>query len=422
MPETNWAGNLAYRAERVHRPASIDELQALVASTPRLKALGTRHCFNDIADTEGGDQVDVSSLPPLLEIDAGRATARVGAAQRYGDLTAELDGAGFALANLASLPHISVAGAVATATHGSGEAHSALSSAVSAVEMVTADGELRRWSRDGDPAVFPGVVVGIGALGVVTALTLDLVPRFDARQDVFRHLDWDAAVEHFEAIQRSGYSVSMFTNWADDVIDQVWLKNVVDPGTTYRRPDELFGATPATEALSPAARVGHTSENCNDQLGRTGPWYDRLAHFRLDYTPSFGSELQSEYHLARAHTVDAFAALRRLGPVIAPLLIVSEIRTVAADDLWMSPFHDADCVSFHFTWQPRQAEVEAVLPQVEAALAPYDARPHWGKLFHRSGGFETLFPRLADFRDLAAELDPRGVFRNAYLDRVLGPR
>jgi xylitol oxidase len=422
VPGTNWAGNLAYRAERVHRPSSVDELRALVASAPRLKALGTRHCFNDIADTEGGDQVDVSALPPLLEMDTERATALVGAAQRYGDLTAGLDRAGFALGNLASLPHISVAGAVATATHGSGQAHRALSSAVSAVEMVTADGELRRWSRAEDPAVFPGVVVGLGALGVVTSLTLDLVPRFDARQDLFQHLDWDAAVEHFDAIQQAGYSVSLFTNWADDSVDQVWLKNVVDPGTPYDRPDELFGATPAGEALSPAARVGHTAENCNDQLGRTGPWYDRIPHFRLDYTPSFGSELQSEYHLARAHTGPAFAALRRLGPVIAPLLIVSEIRTVAADDLWMSPFHDADCVSFHFTWQPRQAEVEAVLPQVEAALAAYDARPHWGKVFHRSAGFETLFPRLADFRTLAAELDPRGVFRNAYLDRVLGPR
>ena len=414
---TNWAQNLTYRAARRHRPTSVAELQSVVASSTRLKALGTRHCFNDIADTDG-DQVDLSALPPVLEIDSARATARVSAASRYGDIAATLDAAGFAVPNLASLPHISVAGAVATATHGSGERHGCLSTSVSGLELVTADGELRSWSRAGDPDVFPGVVVGLGALGVVTTVTLDLVPRFDARQDLYVRLDWEAALEHFDEIQRAGYSVSLFTNWSSPWVEQVWLKNVAAPG--YEAPAELFGAPAATERLSPVAWSGGTAENCNEQLGVPGPWYDRLPHFRLDFTPSVGLELQTEYFVPRARSAEAITAVRALGERITPLLVVAEIRTIAADDHWMSPVHGTDSVGLHFTWQPRQPEVEALLPDIEAALAPYDAKPHWGKLFHRPAP-DALHPRIDDFRSLVDRLDPRGTFRNDYLDRVLAP-
>ena len=417
MSTTNWAQNLTYRAARRHRPTSVAELQSLVASSTRLKALGTRHCFNDIADTDG-DQVDLSALPPVLEIDSARATAQVSAASRYGDVAATLDAAGFAVPNLASLPHISVAGAVATATHGSGERHGCLSTSVSGLDLVTADGELRSWSRAGDPDVFPGVVVGLGALGVVTTVTLDLVPRFDARQDLYVRLDWEAALEHFDEIQRAGYSVSLFTNWSSPWVEQVWLKNVAAPD--YEAPAELFGAPAATERLSPVAWSGGTAENCNEQLGVPGPWYDRLPHFRLDFTPSVGLELQTEYFVPRARSAEAITAVRALGGRITPLLVVAEIRTVAADDLWMSPTHGTDAVGLHFTWQPRQPEVEALLPDIEAALAPYDAKPHWGKLFHQPAP-DALHPRIDDFRSLVNRLDPRGTFRNDYLDRVLAP-
>ena len=417
MAETNWAQNLTYRAARRHQPTSVAELQTLVASSTRLKALGTRHCFNDIADTDG-DQVDLSALPRVLEIDSARATALVSGSSRYGDIAATLDAAGFAVPNLASLPHISVAGAVATATHGSGERHGCLSTSVSALELVTADGELRSWSRSGDPGVFPGVVVGLGALGVVTTVTLDLVPRFEARQDLYVRLDWEAALEHFDEIQRAGYSVSLFTNWSSPWVEQVWLKNVAAPD--YEAPDELFGAPAATEPLSPVAWSGGTAENCNEQLGVPGPWYDRLPHFRLDFTPSVGLELQTEYFVPRARFAEAITAVRALGERITPLLVVAEIRTIAADDLWMSPMHGTDAIGLHFTWQPRQPEVEAVLPEIEAALAPYDARPHWGKLFHQPAP-DTSHPRIDDFRSLVNRLDPRGTFRNDYLDRALAP-
>ncbi|MET1058965.1 MAG: FAD-binding protein [Nocardioides sp.] len=416
MTATNWAQNLTYRAAHRHRPASVAELQSLVASSRRLKALGTRHCFNDIADVDGA-QVELSGLPPVLEIDSARASARVSAASRYGDIAASLDAAGFAVPNLASLPHISVAGAVATATHGSGEQHGCLSTSVSALELVTADGEVRSYSRADDPEVFPGLVVGLGALGVLTSVTLDLVPRFDARQDLYERLDWDAALEHFDEIQRSGYSVSLFTSWSAPYVEQVWLKNVATPG--FEAPADLFGAPAAMEPLSPVAWSGGTAENCNEQLGRPGPWYDRLPHFRLDFTPSVGLELQTEYFVPRASAAAAIAAVRGLGERITPLLIVAEIRTVAADDLWMSPFHGTDSVGLHFTWQPRQPEVEAVLPDIEAALAPYDAKPHWGKVFHHPAP-DALHARMDDFRSLVAELDPHGTFRNDYLDRVLG--
>jgi xylitol oxidase len=429
----NWAGNYAYGATRVVRPRTVGEVQEVVAGASRLKALGTRHCFNDIADFPGGELISLADLDPVFELDRERHTVTVGAATRYGDLAGPLDAAGYALANLASLPHCSVAGSVATATHGSGERQRNLAAAVSAVELVTADGELRRFTRDGDPAEFGGVVVALGALGVVTRLALDLVPAFRVRQEVYEHLPWTAAAEHFDELQDSAYSVSLFTDWAGASIDQVWLKSRVGqspvPGATADRTPvasdwpvvpgarrDLFGASPAGGQRHPVA--GMPPENCTAQLGVPGPWYDRLPHFRLGFTPSSGAELQTEYLMPRRHALAAFEMLRAMSDRITPLLLVSEIRTVAADEAWLSPCYGTDCVAVHFTWLPRQSEVEALLPVIEERLAPFEARPHWGKLFAGPG---AGYPRLADFRALARRLDPGGTFRSPFVARhVLG--
>ncbi|WP_239153959.1 FAD-binding protein [Amycolatopsis sp. FDAARGOS 1241] len=415
----NWAGNLTYGAAGVLTPRSLDEARELVTGAERVKALGSRHSFNDVADTPGL-LLDLSGLDLPVTIDAAAATVTLGGAARYGDVVRQLDEAGFALENLASLPHITVAGSVATGTHGSGERHPGLAAAVSAVELLTADGSLHSFCR-GD-IDFAGVVVGVGALGVLTRLTLDLVPAFSVRQDVYDALPWPAALAHFDEIQAAGYSVSLFTNWARDVVDQVWLKNRVLrsasggslPGA--EPPGSLFGAVPADGPRHPAHAAGVAAGNTTEQRGVPGPWYDRLPHFRLGFTPSVGAELQTEYFVPRAHAAAAFEALRGIGDRIAELLLVSEIRTVASDDRWLSPTTAGDRVALHFTWLPRQSEVEALLPLIEARLAPFAPRPHWGKLFHGEA-LDLAYPRLPAFRTLATRIDPTGKFRNAFLDR-----
>lgn len=410
--ESNWAGNQAYTAAAVLRPTTVEQLAGMVVDAPRIKPLGTRHCFNDVADSPGGVQVDVSGIDCPIEIDSDAGTVTVGAATRYGDLAEPLDAAGYALANLASLPHCTVAGSVATATHGSGQHNQNLAAAVAGLEMVTAAGEVRTFTRGSNE--FPGVVVGLGALGVVTKVTLDVVPSYQVRQQVFDHLPWDAALDCFDEIQDAAYSVSLFTNWVGDTVDQVWLKNI--EGQSELRSD-FYGASAADGPRHPVP--GMATENTTAQLGAPGPWYDRIPHFRLQFTPSAGDELQTEYFVPRRDAVAALRELRGLAGLVAPLLFVSEIRTVAGDDLWLSMAEGGDRVGLHFTWQPRQAEVEAVLPVIEEVLGQFGARPHWGKLFLGGEWLGDRYPRMGDFRALAGELDPSGKFRNPFLERTV---
>ena len=414
MEERNWAGTHRYRALRLHRPRTVEELQAIVSGAPRVRVLGSRHSFTDIADSD--ELVSLEALAADLAIDRAAGTVSFSGPVRYGDLADALAGEDLALHNLASLPHISVAGAVATATHGSGDGNGNLATAVAALEMVTSDGELVTAAR-GD-ADFDGMVVGVGALGAVTRVTLDVQPAYEVRQRVYEGLAWDALFAHFDAITALGYSVSVFTRWGETT-DQVWVKSVV-ADAPEDAPADLYGARPATVDRHPI--LGIDPENCTPQLGRPGAWSDRLPHFKMGFTPSAGDEIQSEFIVARARAIDAIAAVRALAGRVAPLLQVTEIRTIAADTLWLSPQHGQDTVGIHFTWKPEPDAVARVLVSVEAALAPYGARPHWGKTFlAEADAIAPLYERLPDFRALAGRLDPRGAFRNAWLERhVLG--
>jgi xylitol oxidase len=407
----NWARNYAYRAERVHRPSTLEEVQEIVSRARHVRVLGSRHSFNAIGDSE--ELLSLDGLPADVVIDHAAGTVSFGAALRYGELAAALEPEGLAVHNLASLPHISVAGAVATATHGSGDANGNLATAVAALEIVTSDGEIVTAARgDGD---FDGLVVGLGALGAVTRLTLDVEPAYEVRQRVFENLGWDALFEHFDEIYACGYSVSVFTLWGESCY-QVWVKS---RGDDPAQPD-LFGARAATSNLHPIP--GQDPINCTQQLGTPGPWSDRLPHFRMGFTPSSGEELQSEYLVPRAHAVAAIQALRPLADPMRPLLQGAEIRTVAGDRLWMSGQYGCDTVGIHLTWKREQEAVERLLVDIEAALEPFDARPHWGKVFVAgAAAIGPRYERLGDFTRLAERLDPRGAFRNAWLTRnVLG--
>lgn len=415
-PQKNWAGNFAYTAARLHQPQSVDEVREIVAKSSKVRALGSRHSFNRIADTPE-DLVSTEHLNRVLSLDAKKRTVTVEGGIKYGDLAVYLERAGFALPNLASLPHISVAGAIATATHGSGVSNGNLATSVVGMEIVTANGEVLTCSRKGNGKEFDGMVVALGGLGIVTAVTLEVLPTFTVRQDLYENLPFANLPEQFEAVVNSGYSVSLFTTWRDPIIEQVWLKRQITP-EALETPPTFYGATRATTPLHPIA--GMATENCTEQLGVPGAWHERLPHFRMEFTPSSGEELQTEYFVAREHAPAALEALARVRTQFAPLVQISEVRTIAADSLWLSPCYKRASAALHFTWVKDWDAVRGVLPLIEEQLAPFGARPHWGKLFTTSPTrLLALYSKLPAFRELLEKHDPQGKFRNEFLDKYI---
>ena len=416
-PRTNWAGNVAFGAPDFYRPSTVSELQAAVANAgPKIRVLATGHSFNDMADSPGA-QVSLVGLPPEVSVDSAASVARVAAGLSYAEVARRLDARGFALRNLASLPHISVAGATATATHGSGAAHQNLAAAVAGLTLVTADGDLVELRRGDDG--FDGAVVHLGALGVVVSVILDLVPSFDVSQRVYENQPFQALDDHFTGLMASGYSVSLFTDWRAPRLTQLWIKQRLDVPPSAVSQASWFTAMPAPAARNPVP--GASPDACTQQLGVPGRWYDRLPHFRPQFKPSAGHELQSEYLLPVAHAVPALHALTEIRDRLAPVLQICEIRAIAADRLWLSSCYRQDSVAFHFTWIADTAAVLPVVTLAERQLAPFAPRPHWGKVFTASAeDLRDRYERLPDFLDLMRRLDPSGKFRNAYTARYLG--
>jgi alditol oxidase len=411
----NWAGNLDYSTDRLYASTSLEQVRDYVKKESKLKVLGTRHCFNNIADSKDGF-LSLKPMDTVIALDPAKHTVTVGAGITYGQLCPYLDSNGFALHNLASLPHISVAGACTTATHGSGEKNGNLATAASGLEMVTASGDVVNLSRERDRGTFPGAVVGLGALGVITKVTLDIQPTFVMRQYVYENLPLIQLKDHFDAIESSAYSVSLFTDWQKQRINEVWIKSRVEEGQAFHATPEFFGATLATRNLHPIAEL--SAENCTEQMGVPGPWYERLPHFRMGFTPSAGKELQSEYFVPRQHAVEAILAVERLRDQVSPHLLISEIRAIAADDLWLSPCYEQPCVTIHFTWKQDWPAVSKLLPVIEKELAPFHARPHWGKLFSTSPAeLKGIYRKMPEFVELSKKYDPQGKFRNEYLNK-----
>jgi xylitol oxidase len=413
----NWAGNYRFSGTEFLVPDNVEQIQEWVACSTRIKVLGTRHSFNGIADCTHS-LLSLQKLNRVIDLDPTRNKVTVEAGIRYGELSQFLHSNGYALHNLASLPHITVAGACATATHGSGDLNGNLATAVHSMEVVQADGEAVVFSREQLDGIIDGAIVGLGGLGVVTKITLDVIPEFQMSQCVYDNLPLVQLKEHFDDIFGSSYSVSLFTDWKKAMFNQVWLKRKITDQDSLKEEPEFFGATLATAKRHPVP--GHASENCNEQLGIPGPWYDRLPHFRMDFTPSAGEELQSEYFVPRQNAYQALCAIDRLREYISPLLYVSEVRTIAEDNLWMSPCYKQDSVAIHFTWKPDWRAVQQVLPIIEKQLEPFRARPHWAKLFAMPPAqLQTLYKKLPDFQQLLLHCDPQGKFRNAFLNKYI---
>jgi alditol oxidase len=435
----NWAGNLEYSTANVTYPETVEQVQAVVKQADKLRTLGTQHCFNKIADSPH-QLVSTKKLSKILALDAEKKTVTVEAGVRYGTLGEYLQAKGFALRNLASLPHISVAGSIATATHGSGVKNGNLATEVSGLEFVTGTGDVVTLTREKDGEQFNGAVVHLGGLGVVTKVTLDIVPTYQVSQVVYENLPFAELEKNFEAIMSSGYSVSLFSDWQKNVISEVWVKNrlggnqtaqpqpgvigiqpgkaIGSGGQTVQAKPELFGAKLATRNLHPIRELA--SENCTDQMGVPGPWHERLPHFKMNFTPSSGKELQAEYFIPFGNGVAALKAINSLGDKWIHDLFISEVRTIAADNLWMSTAYKRPSVAIHFTWKQHTNEVMGLLPLVEEQLAKFGARPHWGKLFTiPAAQLKARYERYADFQQLLRQYDPKGKFRNEFLEQNL---
>ncbi len=417
----NWAENLTYSTELVIRPRTIKDLMRNVREVTKFRTLGTRHCFNTIADSKD-TLISTMHLLNIVSIDYKALQVTVEGGIKYGELAPFLEKVGYALHNLASLPHISIGGACATATHGSGVTNGNLATAVVAMDIINAKGELVSLTKEKDGEKFNGAVVAMGALGPVARLTLAIEPTYQVRQDVYQNMPMSSLDKHFDEIMSAGYSVSLFTDWQNGNINEVWIKSKYKAtlgkkieGKDPAKP-EFYGGKLATKNLHPIAELG--AENCTDQMGVLGAWHDRLPHFKMGFTPSSGKELQSEFFVDRKNAVAAMKAVEKLREKIGPLLMITEIRTIAADNLWMSTAYKRDSVAIHFTWKQETEKVMALLPEIEAALEPFDYRPHWGKIFTIDPKkLQARYEKLADFKALIKEFDPEGKFRNEFLEK-----
>jgi xylitol oxidase len=414
---TNWSRNLTYHAPRYEEPADLTALQQLVSQLPHMRVLGSRHCFNTIADSDTC-LVSLRKMNRVLAVNSSERTVTVEGGITYGELAPVLHQNGWALANLASLPHISIAGAIATATHGSGSKNQNLSAAVCSMELIRQDGSVLPINQHENAHLLSAARVHLGALGVLGSITLRVEPAYDVVQSVWLLPDLDQVKENLTAVFSSGYSVSIFTDWKSAGTISLWIKSRTDEVYAKETVISLPGIKPAEKNLHPLP--GLSAENCTEQMGIPGPWHERLPHFKMGFTPSNGEELQSEYFVPAEKAAAAVEALEGIADLIQPLLFISELRMVAADENWLSPCYRQDSLALHFTWKPRQQEVEKVLPVIESVLAPFKPRPHWGKLFTLSP--ETLagiYPEMKAFRAVMQELDPTGKFRNEWLNRYL---
>ncbi|MBV6647958.1 MAG: FAD-binding protein [Cyclobacteriaceae bacterium] len=416
LKRRNWGRNITFKANDLKHPATIEEVRELMSTGSRKKGLGSTHSYNDIADSPKA-QISLRKLNKIVAIDKSTSTVTIEGGARYEDIVVQLHVEGYALHNMASLPQITVAGACVTGTHGSGTDNGSLPTAVNGVEMCLPGGDMMYFSRDKNPDVFDGVVVNLGGIGLITRLDLEVMPTFDAFQNIYLDLPIKNVINHFDEIMASGYSVSLFTKWQNDIIDQVWIKQRSD-GATTDFGTEFFGGSASDRNVHPI--IDLSAESCTDQMGEIGPWYERLPHFKINAMPSAFDELQSEYFVPVSSAADAIQAIAGLGDLMAPHLYISEVRTIAADDLWMSPLYKRPSVAFHFTWKPHWPEVKKILPVIEERLSPFGVRPHWAKLYTMDPKqIRQSYDKFPDFLALLKTYDPTGTLRNDYLDRVV---
>jgi alditol oxidase len=401
----NWSKNVDFNDRAYLQPESLAQLQELIGTNQKIRARGTAHCFNEIANTSSY-AINLSQMPKTISVDAVKKSVLVAAGLTYGELAPILHAQGWALSNMASLPHISIAGSISTGTHGSGIKNQNLANQVLALDLVTAEGEIRHIDRT-NPA-FNALVVGLGLGGVVYQYELKLEPTYGIRQVIYPDIPLDVLQRNFDQIMGTAYSVSYFTDWGSAQIGNLWCKfrdhEVI--------PESVGGSTKADKKYHPIPSVDPVA--CTEQLGVAGDWHDRLSHFKLEFIPSVGEEIQTEFFVDRKDASAAIEAVAQLGAEITSLLWITELRTIAADNLWLSGAFERDTLAIHFTWKKDDA-IYPIIAKVEAALRPFNYRPHWGKVFTADAGYlKSVYPRLGEFKALVEALDPTRKFENSF--------
>ena len=405
----NWSGNIEYRPAQIARPSSISELQKVVADSSNVRAYGSGHSFNTLADTDG-TLIAFSEFDKNIAIDSSKMLVRVPAGVRYGEVAPKLHANGFALRNMGSLPHITVVGATSTGTHGSGVGNKNLSGSIAEIELITATGDAITL----DQSELPAARVALGSIGIIHHLTLDIVPTYDVAQTVYFDLPFVQLISNLDAILSAGYSVSVLSMWGDEYVDQVWVKSKIGTNPVLTQ-NEWFGAKLATRKSNPIREAD--SAAATEQFGLPGPWFERLPHFKLDFTPSFGEELQTEYFIDRKDAPAALNAIYKIREELSELIMVCEMRTVAQDENWLSEAYGRETFVFHFTWRPNIPAVEKLLLKIEASLEPFNARPHWGKVFTNNAfDFSSLYPKFNSFLTYRGTYDPSRKFVNKLLE------
>ena len=425
----NWAANVTFQYAALERPASVEEVQAIVrraaSDGTRCRVVGSRHSFNTVADVGAdGTWISLERMRALVSIDdEGRALVQGGAT--YGEICPQLHARGWALHNMASLPHVTIAGAVATATHGSGRANGNLATSVVEVHIVAASGEtvvLGRGHRDWD-----GAVASLGCLGVVVALVLQCEPAYALAQRVWDRFPLSVVAASQRALADTmglAHSVSIFTRWegGTNADSMLWVKQRVaaDCGgdSAPRLPAAVARAGCVAATVKRHPIIALDAAPCTEQFGAPGPWHERLPHFNHDDAPSVGDELQSEFFVAFSDGAAAIRAVSALRATLAPVLAVTELRSVAADTQWLSPARGRASLALHFTWRGGMFHrVWAACRAVERALAPFQYRPHLGKVFTATSanvGREAAARFAALQRSLGGD-----VFRNAFSEAYL---
>lgn len=408
----NWAGNLTFLAEEFIEIESIPQLQKIVEKSKKLKVLGTGHSFSEITDTNG-TLISLKKIPPEIEIDPISKSVSVNAGTSYSVLSKYLESNGWALPNLASLGEITVAGAIMTGTHGSGSKNKVLSDSVIELQLVLASGDQLIINRQ-DFDDFAGFIVSFGSLGVVTRVKLRIIESFSMKQFVYENISISSVAKNFDEIFNSAYSVSYFGSWAENTTGQIWMKFLDQAEFPHLSP-EAFGGNLANSNQHPV-KINDPSP-CTEQMGVTGKWLYRLPHFKLDSSAASGDEVQTEYLVDRNYVNEYIAGLSAIGNEISPRVYATEIRTMAADDLWLSGAYARDTVGFHFTWK-KSKELASFLPKIEEVLGKHQGRPHWGKLFSTSKEqIITRYPRYQDFKNLLNRYDSNGKFSNNFIDK-----
>lgn len=426
----NWAGNQVCVPDGVVQPSSVDEVASFVRRAHdggrRVKVIGAGHSFTGVAMTNGS-MLSLDRLGRVLDVDPATGQVRVEAGIRLHRLNEELAGVGLAMPNLGDIDRQSIAGAMSTATHGTGLAFGNVATTVVAMQLVTGAGEVVRCSADERPDVWRTARVGIGALGIVTEVTLQCVPAFnlhahEAIEPLADVLDdftaFIASTDHVELYCMPGARrCQTKRNTRTDAparpqprlayVRDKWIGENLGFGVVCRVGRRFPSLAPKVASLVTAAAAERELVDRSD---------------KVFCSPRRVKFVEMEYGIP----IDAVPdAVRRVGDVARtlgfPPLFPIEVRASAGDDIALSTAHGrtSGWIAVH---QYRGAPYEAYFRAVEAIMDDYHGRPHWGKLHYQTATtLRRRYPRWDDFAELRARLDPRGVFRNDELDRILGP-